>query len=147
MITAGYAVAMAGIALCVLLCGLGSSLGLFKTVSAAAGVTGEEPKRYKKIVPLVLLPATQGLYGFLISIMAPGSLAMDMTLAQGFSVFGALLPMMLSGLITGILQGKASANCIYAVGKQESLSMKLFLFPAMIEFYAILGLVISIVLL
>lgn len=147
MITAGYAVAVVGIALCVLLCGLGSSLGLFKTVSAAAGVLGEEPKRYGKVMLLVLLPATQGLYGFLVSLLAPGSLAMDMTLSQGFAVLGAILPMAFSGLLTGILQGKASANCIYAVGKQESLSMRLFLFPAMIEFYAILGLVVSMVLL
>ena len=44
MFTAGYAVAMAGIALCVILCGIGSSIGLFKTGSAAAGVLGEDPK-------------------------------------------------------------------------------------------------------
>ena len=46
----------------------------------------------------------------------------------------------------GIYQGKASANCIYAVGKQEPLSGKLIIYPAMIEFYAILGLIISIIL-
>jgi F0F1-type ATP synthase membrane subunit c/vacuolar-type H+-ATPase subunit K len=54
--------------------------------------------------------------------------------------------MAISGLITGILQGKTAVNCIYAVGKQESLSGKLLLYPAMIEFYAILGLIISIML-
>ena len=48
--------------------------------------------------------------------------------------------------MTGIFQGKSSANCIYAVGKQESLGGKLIIYPAMIEFYAILGLIISIML-
>ncbi len=52
--------------------------------------------------------------------------------------------MMLSGLITGIFQGKSAVNCIYAVGKQDSLGGKLIIYPAMIEFYAILGLLISI---
>lgn len=41
MFTTGYAIAMAGVALCVLLCGIGSSIGLYKTGSAAAGVLGE----------------------------------------------------------------------------------------------------------
>ena len=51
-----------------------------------------------------------------------------------------------SGLITGFFQGKSAVNCIYAVGKQDSLGGKLIIYPAMIEFYAILGLIISIML-
>ena len=61
MITTGYAIAMAGIALCVLLCGIGSCVGLYKTGSAAAGVLGENPKKFGKVMVLVLLPATQGI--------------------------------------------------------------------------------------
>ena len=74
MFTAGYAVAMAGIALCVILCGIGSSIGLFKTGSAAAGVLGEDPKKFGKVLVLVLLPATQGIYGFIVAIIASGGL-------------------------------------------------------------------------
>lgn len=44
MFTTGYAIAMAGIALCVLLCGIGSCVGLFKTGSAAAGVWRKSQK-------------------------------------------------------------------------------------------------------
>ena len=69
-----------------------------------------------------------------------------MTVWQGWALFGAVMPMALSGLITGIFQGKSAVNCIYAVGKQESLGGKLIIYPAMIEFYAILGLIISIML-
>jgi F0F1-type ATP synthase membrane subunit c/vacuolar-type H+-ATPase subunit K len=54
--------------------------------------------------------------------------------------------MALSGLISAFFQGKSAVNCIYAVGKQESLSGKLIVYPGMIEFYAILGLIISIML-
>ena len=142
--TTGYIIGIIGIAVCVLACGIGSAFGLYKTGSAAAGVLGEDPKKFGKVLVLVLLPATQGIYGFIIGIIGSSSLIETMTAAQGWSLFGAVMPMAVSGLITGILQGKSSANCIYAVGKQESLGGKLIIYPAMIEFYAILGLIISI---
>ncbi len=142
----GYTVAMLGVALCVLLCGIGSCIGLYKTSAAAAGVLSEEPKKFGKVLVLVLLPATQGIYGFIIGIIASGVIASTMTTATGFALFGAVLPMMVSGFVSAYIQGKSAANCIYAVGKQESLAGKLIIYPAMIEFYAILGLIISIML-
>ena len=143
----GSTIGMIGVALCVLLCGIGSAIGLFKTGSAAAGVLGENPKKFGKVLVLVLLPATQGIYGFIIGIIASGSVAgLADNIAQGFALCGAVLPMALSGLITGIIQGKSAVNCIYAVGKQDSLGGKLIIYPAMIEFYAILGLIVSIML-
>ncbi len=148
MFTAGYAIAMAGIALCVILCGIGSAVGLFKTGSAAAGVLGEDPKKFGKVLVLVLLPATQGIYGFIVAIIASGGLNPEaMSVWEGLSVFAAVMPMAVSGLVSGIFQGKSATNCIYAVGKQESLGGKLIIYPAMIEFYAILGLLISIMIL
>lgn len=140
----GSAIGILGIALCVLLCGIGSAVGLYKTGSAAAGVLGENPKKFGKVLVLVLLPATQGIYGFIIGIIASGNIAAIQTVEQGWALFGAVMPMAVSGLITGIFQGKSAVNCIYAVGKQDSLGGKLIIYPAMIEFYAILGLIISI---
>ena len=142
----GYAIAMLGIALCVILCGVGSAIGLYKTGSAAAGILGEDPKKFGKVLVLVLLPATQGIYGFIVAIIASGGLAHDLTMAAGWTIFGTVMPMAISGLVSGFFQGKAAANCIYAVGKQESLGGKLIIYPAMIEFYAILGMLISIML-
>ena len=140
----GYLIVIIGVAVCVILCGIGSAIGLYKTGSAAAGVLGENPKMFGQVLVLVLLPATQGIYGFIIAIIASGNLSAGMELAAGWELFGKVLPMALSGLITGILQGKSAVNCIYAAGKQEGLGMKLLIYPAMIEFYAILGLIISI---
>lgn len=142
----GFAIAMIGVAICVLLCGVGSAIGLYKTGSAAAGVLGEDPKKFGKVLVLVLLPATQGIYGFIIGIIASSTVTDTLTVMQGWALLGAVLPMALSGLVTGIFQGKSAVNCIYAVGKQESLGGKLIIYPAMIEFYAILGLIISIML-
>ena len=142
----GSVIAVIGIALCVILCGIGSSIGLYKTGTAAAGVLGEAPNKFGKVLVLVLLPATQGIYGFIIGIIASSSVVAEMTTAAGWALFGSVMPMAISGLVTGFFQGKSAVNCIYAVGKQDSLGGKLIIYPAMIEFYAILGLIISIML-
>ena len=143
----GYTIAMISVALCVLVCGIGSCIGLYKTSTAAAGVLGEQPKMFGKVMVLVLLPATQGIYGFIIGIIASGSANPAWAEAStGWAFFATLVPMMVSGFVSAWLQGKSAVNCIYAVGKQESLSGKLIVYPGMIEFYAILGLIISIML-
>ena len=143
----GNVIAIIGVAVCVLLCGIGSAIGLYKTGSAAAGVLGENPKKFGQVLVLVLLPATQGIYGFIIGIIASTpALAAGIAPEVGWALFAKVMPMALSGLITGIFQGKSAVNCIYAAGKQDGLGMKLLIYPAMIEFYAILGLIISIML-
>lgn len=153
MFTTGFVIAVIGIALCVLMCGLGSAIGLYKTSSAAAGVAGEDPKKFGGILTmLMLLPATQGLYGFVIAIMASNELAVlfnaaAATTAHGWAIFGACLPMALTGFISAFFQGKAAVNGIYAAGKQGSVGFKIVMGPAMIELYALLGLVISIMVL
>ena len=46
-----------------------------------------------------------------------------------------------------MFQSKTAVVGIYTIAKEESLGGKLILFPAMIETYAILGLVISLLML
>ena len=142
----GQAIAAIGLALCAGLCGAGSAIGLYHTGSAASGVLAEDPKKFSKVLILVVLPATQGIYGFVLGIMGMGSLSTITTLGAGLKMFGAALPLAISGFISGIFQGKTAVGGIYAIAKNESLSGKLILFPAMVETYAILGLVVSILL-
>lgn len=151
MYTTGYVVAVLGITLCVVLCGVASGLGLYKTASATAGVLSENPKKFGKLIILMLLPATQGLYGFLIGILATNKLGLILqvadagdALALGWSIFAACLPMAISGFVSAFFQAKAAVNGIYASAKQDSLGFKVAMGPAMIEFYALLGLVASI---
>jgi len=143
----GLAIGILGLALCAIFCGIGSAFGLKFAGSAAVGVMAEDPAKFSKVIVLALLPATQGIYGFVIAIMGLSSLGADMTMAQGWQVFAAALPMTVSGIFSAILQGKTSATTIQGVGKKSEISGKALLFPAMIEFYAILGLVVSIMLL
>lgn len=142
----GYVIGLLGVGLCVLLCGVGSAIGLKKTGQAAAGILSEDPKKFSKALVLVVLPATQGIYGFVFGIIGMGSCTVAMTLAQGFQVFLAALPLAIVGFASAVFQGGTAASCIHAVAKKESLSGKLILFPAMVETYAILALVISLLL-
>ena len=143
----GQVIAFIGIALCVFLCGLGSAIGLYKTGSASSGVLAEDGKLFGKVIVLTLLPATQGLYGFVIGIIASGKAVSVDSPEQGWAIFGATLAIAVMGLFSAIFQGKTAVAGINAVAKNETISGKLMLFPAMIEFYAILALVISIMLL
>ncbi len=145
----GKAIGAIGIALCMILCGVGSAYGLYKTGAASAGVLAEDGKKFSKIIVLSLLPATQGIYGFVLAVMKISALA-GLVGAEGvtggWALFGATVAMGFSGLASGALQGKAAAACICAVGKNSAGSGKYVLFPAMIEFYAILALVLGIML-
>ena len=132
------AIGLMGLAICMILCGAGSAIGLYKTGSAAAGVLAEDGKKFSKVIVLALLPATQGIYGFVLAVMKLGSVD------AGWGLFMAMLAMGFNGLISAYLQGKTAAACIYAVGKNAAGSGKYVLFPAMIEFYAILSLVLGI---
>lgn len=143
----GQVIAFIGIALCVFLCGLGSAIGLYKTGSASSAVLAEDGKLFGKVIVLTLLPATQGLYGFVIGIIASGKATAINDVSQGWAIFGATLAIAVMGLFSAIYQGKTAVAGINAVAKNETISGKLMLFPAMIEFYAILALVISIMLL
>ena len=115
----GQVIAILGLALCAGLCGIGSAVGLFKTGSAAAGVLAEDAKKFSKVMVLVLLPATQGIYGFVMALVGQGSVDVGMSVAQGWAVFAAAMPLAITGLVSAIYQGKTSVSCIYAVAKVE----------------------------
>ncbi len=151
----GLTIGIIGLALTVLLCGVGSGLGLRFTGKAAAGVLAEDSSKFSKVLVLSLLPATQGIYGFLIAILGANALPTAANLsgqtatyaqitAQGWNVFFACIPMMLGGMVSAILQGLSAATTIIAVGKRSEIGTKSIIFPAMIEFYALLGMVVSI---
>ena len=67
-----------------------------------------------------------------------------MTLLQGFLFFAACLPMAIVGYVSALYQGKTSAASIGLVAKRPEQSGKALIFPAMVETYAILALLVSI---
>ncbi|MBN1787357.1 MAG: V-type ATP synthase subunit K [Sedimentisphaerales bacterium] len=150
----GLTYALAGAAIATFLAGIGSSVGLSIAARAAGGVLSEKPERYGSLMLMVLLPSTQGIYGFVIAIYVMVKLniiagePVAITAIQGLEVLASCLAVAVAGLVSGIQQGKASAGGIIMTAKQPEMSVKAgVLYAAMVEFYAILGFLISFLLL
>ncbi|MFH1401395.1 MAG: V-type ATP synthase subunit K [Parcubacteria group bacterium] len=151
--TLGIALAIFGAALAVGLAGTGSAIGVGIAGQAGAGIVSEEPEKFGKVLLLQALPGTQGIYGFLGAIMALqkigllGGSVVDLTVAQGWQIFFACLPIAIAGLSSGIFQGKVSAAGMGVVAKQAGDSGKAIILAAIVETYAVLGLLATILLL
>ena len=147
----GNFLAVLGAALAVGLGGIGSAKGVGIAGEAAAGLIAEDPDKFGQTLILQALPGTQGIYGFLVGIMVMlncgflgGTAAL--TTSQGLYVLASCLPCALTGLLSGIHQGRVSAAGINVVAKKPNEVSKAMIYAAMVETYAILGLLTSIVL-
>ena len=146
----GTNLAVLGAALAAALAGIGSAKGVGIVGQAANGLLSEDPSRFGQVLILQALPGTQGIYGLLVTFIAlsqigllGGSVA-DLTVKQGLAFLVASLPIAIVGLISAIYQGKTSVASIGVVAKKPDQFGKAMLFPAMVETYAILALLVSI---
>ena len=143
----GIVYAVVGAVLAALMAGIGSAKGVGAAGQAGAGVVTEDPS---KVLLLQLLPGTQGIYGLLVAFVTLNKIgALSGSLVQidgatGLMLFFACLPMAIVGLISAIHQGNTSIASIGLVAKKPEQFGKAMLFPAMVETYAILALLISI---
>lgn len=148
----GIALAVLGAALASLLAGIGSAKGVGIVGEAAAGVVSVDPSKFSKVLILQLLPGTQGLYGLLTAILLLsrigiiGGSAAQLSTAQGMMFLAACLPIAIVGLFSGISQGKSAAAGVGIVAKKPEHSGKGIIMAAMVETYAILALLVSILL-
>lgn len=146
----GLVLALLGAGLAVALAGIGSSIGVGLAGQASAGAMTEQPENFGKFLILTAIPGTQGIYGFvaafflMIKINLIGGAPVDLTLAQGCSLFLAALPIALLGLISAIHQGKVCAAGIGLTVKRPAESMKAVVLAVFVEFYAVLGLLTTI---
>jgi len=145
----GLAIAIVGCASAAILAGIGSSIGIGLVANVAAGVLAEDPKKFGSLFILVALPGTQGFYGFLgafLGLMKLGVLGtlQPITLWQGVQMLGACLPVGIAGLVTAIWQGKVCAAGAELVAKRASEGTKAVIYGAMVETYAVLGLLATI---
>ncbi|MFR6695442.1 MAG: hypothetical protein ACLUS6_16420 [Dysosmobacter sp.] len=65
-------------------------------------------------------------------------------LTQGLSFFAACLPIMLGGWLSAIFQGRVAAASINIVAKHPEAATKGIIYCGIVEFYAILSLVATI---
>ena len=143
----GIVFAVLGIALAVLLSGIGSAKGVGIVGEAASGLIIEEPEKFGKSLVLQLLPGTQGLYGFVIGLMSLGSLTVDMSMQEGLYILFACLPIAIVGLYSAMFQAKVAAAGVAILAKNEEQSTKGIIYSVMVETYALLAFVMSLILL
>ena len=143
----GVLFAALGAAAATFLSGWGSAKGVGIVGEVAAGLMIEEPEKFGKSLVLQLLPGTQGLYGFVIGLMVLGRLNVNMSFAEGFYILMACLPVAVAGYGSAIAQGRVAASGISLLAKNEEQSTKGIIYAVMVETYALLAFVVSIMLL
>jgi len=148
----GLIIAIAGAGLAAFLAGIGSAVGIGLAGRSAAGVLAEDPDKFGRLFLLVALPGTQGFYGFIAAlfvILKVGLLGtpIAISVAQGWQIFFASLPVAFAGLLSGIHQGKVCAAGVEMGAKRPEATMKAVIYGAMVETYAVLGLLITLFLL
>ncbi|MCZ0701978.1 V/A-type H+-transporting ATPase subunit K [Natronobacillus azotifigens] len=139
----GFIFAALGIGIAVIFSGMGSAKGVGMTGEAAAALIKEQPEKFGKSVILQLLPGTQGLYGFVIGFLIYLNMSPEMALQDGIYMFMAALPIAFTGLTAGRAQGRVSTAAVQILAKREDQNTKGIIYSAMVETYAILGFVIS----
>lgn len=146
----GIVWALIGAASAAIFAGMGSAYGVGVAGQAASGVVTEDPSKFAKVLVIQLLPGTQGIYGLLVAFIALSKIGLlggspaELSTETGLLIFVACLPIALVGLVSAIHQGRTSAAAIGIVAKKPDQFGKAMLFPAMVETYAILALLISI---
>lgn len=142
--------ALLGAGTAAILGGIGSAIGITAASSVVTGILSEDDTKFGQLMPIAAMPGTQGIYGFITAILVMvffnllgGDLSLDAT--GGFQVFLACQPVGWLCLYSGIYQGRtgAAAAGIVASGKRAPA----LVFPALVETYAILALIVTILML
>jgi V/A-type H+-transporting ATPase subunit K len=147
----GTILAILGSALAVILAGIGSALGVRKVGEVGAGLISEEPEKFGRVLLLQALPGTQGIYGFLTAIMIlqkagllGGGAGKELPLEAGAALLATSLAIALVGFFSAIYQGSVAAQGVQILAKKPQEVGKAIIMAAMVETYAVLGLLISI---
>lgn len=150
----GLALGLLGAALAAALACIGSAKGTGIAGEAGAGLVSEDPSKFGKAMIMQVIPGTQGLYGFVIWFLAQSQIfaANNAAIAAGdagisvmvgLQYFAACLPIALGGLISAIAQGKVAAASLNILAKKPDDWSKGMIFCITVEFYAILCLLAS----
>ncbi len=150
MTNLGLFFAILGAAFAAGFAGIGSAKGVGIAGEAGAGLLTEKPEAFGKVLILQILPGTQGLYGFLTALfllnkigLLGGSTA-QLTLEQGLTLFAAALPVALVGYFSAVYQGRVAASGISMIAKDSQQTVKAMTLAALVETYAVLALLVSV---
>lgn len=145
------ALALSGAAIAAFMAGIGSSIGIGIAGRSATGVLSEKPERYGQMFIMVVLPGTQGFYGFLAAFLVMLNLnffnadpVMTVNFKTGVAILAACLPIAFAGMLSAIHQGKVCAAGILMTAKRPEMAFKAgVVYAVMVEVYAVLGLLVT----
>ena len=137
--------------LAVFIPGIMSALGVGMAGVASAAVAAEDPRKAYKAFVLEVLPGTQGIYGFVAAflIMIGTGLATGAGVKEGIvglAILAAAVPAILQGF-TAYFQGRVATAGVAAYAKREEVFAPCLMYTVMVEVYAILGLLATILML
>jgi len=145
----GMALGFLGAGLAAALCCIGSAKGTGTAGEAGTGLLCEDPNTFGKVLILQVIPGTQGLYGLVVWFFACFQMGMlngtavNMSVMEGLQYFVACLPIAIGGLMSAIAQGRVAAGSINILAKQPDHWSKGMVLCITVEFYAILSLLAS----
>ena len=145
----GMALGFLGAGLAAALCCIGSAKGTGTAGEAGTGLLCEDPNTFGKALILQVIPGTQGLYGLVVWFFACFQMGMlngtaaGMSVMEGLQYFVACLPIAIGGLMSAIAQGRGAAGSINILAKQPDHWSKGMVLCITVEFYAILSLLAS----
>lgn len=144
----GIVYALLGAAIATAFAGIGSIKGVGMATEAAMGVLSEDSSKFGKMLVLVLLPGTQGLYGFIVTIMMLMNIGVlggvaEMSVLKGLLYLAASLPIGIGGMMSGIAQGRAAVSGISLVAKRPNEFSKAMVSVTLVEIYALLAFLVS----
>jgi V/A-type H+-transporting ATPase subunit K len=152
-LSSGAALGMLGAGLAVCLAGAGSARGTGIAGEAGTGLLSQDPSKFGKVLILQVIPGTQGLYGLVAGFMCllrmgvlDGSFV-NLSLADGLRYFAACLPIAIGGGISAVAQGRVAAGSINLLAKKPNDWSKGMVRCITVEFYAILSLLASLLML
>lgn len=149
---AGVDWALLGGGIAVILGGIGSAIGITIASAVVSGIVTEDGEKFGKLLPLAAMPGTQGIYGFISAVLVLiffGIFNGKVGLAPeaGFKVFLACIPVGVLCLVTAIYQGRTGATAAGIVARRSEDSGKALILPALVETYAVLALIVTILML
>ena len=147
----GLAIGFLGASLACGLCCAGSAKGCGLAGEAGTGLLSEDPSYFGKVLILQVIPGTQGLYGLVVWFFALLQMGVfgghvdptSLTVVDGLRVACACLPMATGAAISAPAQGRVAATAVNLMAKRPDDWAKGIILCITVEFYAILSLLAS----
>lgn len=148
--TLGMTLALFGAAISIIGGGIGTILGTLHVGSSGAGLVASKPKFFGLVLLLSALPSSQGIYGFLGSILIlqqTGFLAgsgAELSMEQGLVFLAAGLPVAILGLFSGAGQGKVLQSGLRIIANNSANVGQAVILGVLMESMAVFGLLLTI---